>query len=194
MVSVHKANLPAEGNKDLLGREIQVGDVIAYPVTVGRSAAMRLGEVVDIYPATELSYQKGEDGKYRDVKVPVPDAYNMKVQYFPESMDWGMYDTPAHDVKYHQESLDELDKGFVAPHWLEDYEDQVVGEGWLARPRRVKVTIPKEKAIAEARKYHTTKLKIAKNRLEKGPAPKTLLFPGKAVIISREYEASKTGA
>src|SRR5579859_1533135 len=81
---LRKANLPAEGNKDLLGREIRVGDIIAYPVTVGRSAAMRLGSVVDIYPATELEYRN-----HKEVKVPVPDAYNMKVRYFPESMDWG---------------------------------------------------------------------------------------------------------
>ena len=175
-------NLPAEGNKDLLGREIKVGDVIAYPVTVGQSAAMRLGKVVDIYNATELHYTNG-----KDVKVPIPDAYNMKVLYFPESMDWGVYDDPEHDVKYHQESLEELDRGAGLEPWLSVWTYEEVTEGWQSRIRRVEVKLSNEEAIARARKYHDSELRKAKNKLVKGPQPKTLLFPGKCVIINQEY-------
>ncbi len=131
---------------DLLGREILVGDMVAYPVTVGRSAAMRIGRVVG------FDHPKEYDGKLR------LSEWRMQLLYTDESMDWGVYGDVERDIAWHIHCICDPD----AKPWKEISEPD-----WI--------------------KMHEEELAKAERKLAKGPHPKTVLFPGKAIIVNNEY-------
>ncbi len=179
-----KALRPAEQDIDLLGRVIEPGDIIAYPVTVGRSAAMRIGRIIEkLRPSADYEPL---------AKVTKPDLtrWVIRVEYLNESMDWGIgRDDAEWDVAYHTEALcvglprPPIDHNahFPESHWFEGEYDRFTHQ---------RTWRPYEEAMAEFTAYHERELRLAQRKLDAGPKVKTqiLLFPGKAVVINREFE------
>jgi hypothetical protein len=165
-----------KGPVDLLGRLITVGDIVVYPVTVGRSAAVRIGEVTEIFKGVKTK------GAYD----PNPNSWHFQIAYANEGMDWGLSkEDPKVMLKYHQNALTQP----IPDYWHQgEYQEAT---GWGQRGGYLRLS--DEEAEKAWRKHHEAEIRKCQKKIDAGPKPQvqTLYFPEKSVVITAIYRQPK---